>query len=389
MTIIPPHDEGRPQQQPQPQNKIISSAVPKHTGHTVTPVTHIDLEHSLVSGLNYILSHFSEPMFPRSISTATTNSAQILVKNKEEALARFKQARFIDCRISAFPSPSALPPSDIIAKFLGIRNKISPSLIMIDLDVSRFQLDNEKLRTALRKILRRVKHILGIKPTVVWSGSGFHIYIPIEAMVLEDIKQFAHINQVSTKFLRFAEWYLSSGTSDSAHNNTVSLNNCMLRIPGSINSKNNLQVTVIKKWDGCRPNIRLLVGSFCAYLHDQTRAESRQRKAVTKTITGSACINGIPWIERLLEYPIQDHRKFVIWRILAPYLINVKGQSPEQAFNIIEKWLDRCNQLNRISFYPRSKIWEGIKGAAKGYRPISCEKLKIENNDLYQKLNGG
>jgi endonuclease IV len=83
---------------------------------------------------------------------------------------------------------------------------------------------------------------------------------------------------------------------------------------------------------------------------------------------------------------MQDHRKFAVWRILAPYLINVKGLSAEQAFSVIEEWLNRCNQLNRLNFYPNSKIREGIKGAAKGYRPISCKKLKIENNELYRKL---
>src|SRR5206468_2204059 len=110
--------------------------------------------------------------------------------------------------------------------------------IMIDLDICNFQSEYSKIKVALQKTLQEIKQRLSLKPTVIWSGNGFHIYIPINAVVLEDIKQFAHIEQVSTKFLRFAEWYLSSGKSDSAHYSTVSLNNCMLRIPGSINSKN-------------------------------------------------------------------------------------------------------------------------------------------------------
>ena len=109
------------------------------------------------------------------------------------------------------------------------------------------------LKTALRKILFKIKRLLDLKPTVIWSGNGYHIYVPINAVVLEDIKEFAHIEQVSTKFLRFAEWYLSSGLSDSVHNKTVSLNNCMLRIPGSLNSKNDTQVKIVKKWDGNWP----------------------------------------------------------------------------------------------------------------------------------------
>ena len=64
-------------------------------------------------GLDYILSHFQEPLWPRTISTKATEGRQILVNSREEALSRFKRANFLDCRISAYPpnadeNPSAL-----------------------------------------------------------------------------------------------------------------------------------------------------------------------------------------------------------------------------------------------------------------------------------------
>jgi len=31
------------------------------------------------------------------------------------------------------------------------------------------------------------------------------------------------------------------------------------------------------------------------------------------------------------------------WRVLAPYLVNVKHLSFEESFDIIDKWLDKCN----------------------------------------------
>ena len=257
---------------------------------------------------------------------------------------------------------------------------------MIDLDSCNF-VDKRALLAALRQTLQKIKVKLALIPTVIWSGNGFHIYIPINAVVLEDIKEFANIDQVSTKFLRFAEWYLSSGKSDCSHNTNVSLNNCMLRIPGSLNSKNSVQVKTIKKWDGNRPGINLLIGSFCAYLYDQAKAKAKCNcKCDTQSVFTDKIT--IQWIELLLQTPLQDHRKFAIWRILAPYLINVKGLPAEQAFGIIEEWLGKCSDLRRLNFYPKSKIREGIKGAAKGYRPISYEKLKIENNELYERLNG-
>ena len=58
----------------------------------------IDLRH----GLEFILGHFASSRFPRTISTRTTEGRQVLVNNKEEALARFKQANYLDCRINAY-----------------------------------------------------------------------------------------------------------------------------------------------------------------------------------------------------------------------------------------------------------------------------------------------
>jgi hypothetical protein len=54
-------------------------------------------------GLDFILNHFEEPLFPRTISTKMTQGRQIAVHNKAEALARFNQANGLDCRIAAYP----------------------------------------------------------------------------------------------------------------------------------------------------------------------------------------------------------------------------------------------------------------------------------------------
>jgi len=49
----------------------------------------------------------------------------------------------------------------------------------------------------------------------------------------------------------------------------------------------------------------------------------------------------------------------------------------------MKDWLDKCNELERLNFNAKIKIKEGLKGASKGYFPISIEKLKEENNALY------
>ncbi|MGZ5550643.1 MAG: hypothetical protein ACXW07_07765 [Nitrososphaeraceae archaeon] len=42
------------------------------------------------------------------------------------------------------------------------------------------------------------------------------------------------------------------------------------------------------------------------------------------------------WIEKLLETPIEDGRKYALWRILCPYLVNIKKMSPEESFLILD-----------------------------------------------------
>jgi hypothetical protein len=62
----------------------------------------IRLDAALSEGLDFILSHLDHPHFSRNISTIVTDSKQITVYSKQEALARFKQANGLDCRMNAY-----------------------------------------------------------------------------------------------------------------------------------------------------------------------------------------------------------------------------------------------------------------------------------------------
>lgn len=87
-----------------------------------------------------------------------------------------------------------------------------------------------------------------------------------------------------------------------------------------------------------------------------------------------------------MQTPLSDHRKYCIWRILSPYLLNVKKLSNEEAYFIINDWLDKCDKTERLNFIANAKIKEGLKGAAKGYYPISLKKLKEENKVVYDRV---
>ena len=107
------------------------------------------------------------------------------------------------------------------------------------------------------------------------------------------------------------------------------------------------------------------------------------RKARTKT----AYSNTIWWIEKLLQTPLSDYRKFAVWCILAPYLINIRKCSTDDASKIIKDWLDRCSQLRRLDFNAYRMIKYNVDSAKRnGYLPRSMEKLKTENTYLYNLL---
>jgi hypothetical protein len=142
-----------------------------------TPRTAWSIEQSSKKGLDLILSHFQyfedfqgygATHWPRTVSTKATQGRQVVVTGKEEALAHFKAANYMDCRISAYPYWRA----SIVSRFAEIKNLIPPDLIMIDLDSCNF-FDKRALLAALRQTLQKIKVKLALIPTVIWSGNGF------------------------------------------------------------------------------------------------------------------------------------------------------------------------------------------------------------------------
>jgi hypothetical protein len=138
----------------------------------------------------------------------------------------------------------------------------------------------------------------------------------MQAVILEQESKFARFDQPSQTFLKFAAQFLSNHKSDS--NNNPAFRSCLLRIPGSYNSKyieQSKEVKIIHRWDGLRPKINPLLYHFYIYLADKKIKEiNNMRKTQTETFRG----NTIPWIEQLLETPIDDYRKNAVSLILAP-----------------------------------------------------------------------
>ena len=308
----------------------------------------IDRETLIKENLESILNHLSHPLFPRTIMTRALGH-QKEVSNADEALTYFKSSNYQDCRINAYPA---------FTDYQGI-NFTAPSFIIIDLDLKYFE-SQEKLDKTLRKTLNKVNKVFhGAQPTVLWTGGGYHIYQPIPGFVLEEIDRFAcyidpNKKDLTSRFMQFTEQFFTNKKSDPQHRPSVK--SCLIRIPGTINSRYNQEVTVVQKWDGSRPQIQYLLMKYRTWLvaekiNDklEEKRSLRYRNRKSKNFDFSRT-DTIPWIEKLLQTSVSDYRKYAVWRILVPYLFNVRKLPDNEVACILQSWLDSCFAGTTIRF---------------------------------------
>ena len=280
--------------------------------------------------------------------------------------------------------------------------QINPDLIFIEFDTRDF-VSMKAFKTALTKILHNIKDKLGGHPTVYWSGRGYHIIQPIDCPVnLDSIQEFADLtDSPNNKFLQFAERYLTGNRNDSGHHPAI--RSCMLRVPGSLNSKCKAvgidgEVKIIQRWDGHRPDYRLLRGSFYAYLVGELEKErSRYQDApatVLRTMPQVSTTVPLAGLKNYCRTPIDDFRKRSRDLILVPYLVVRRGMiDMDQIYNIVMQWADKCGELyglepsrREYSNRVRSRILEVMQSNPR-IPPMSLERLKEKNPGLYEELS--
>jgi hypothetical protein len=213
------------------------------------------------------------------------------------------------------------------------------------------------------------------KPTVLFTGNGYHVYQPIKLPILEifcfDIA-FEIYQNPSTEFIRYVAQRRTGGKNDPC--NHPSVNSCMVRVPGSINSKNNKAVEVVESWNGIRPAANRMLFNFQIQLAAKKLAFDSRKSRITVTsgkrlhyktktyrhfgyTNNSQLYHTIDWIESILTGPgISDWRKITMALVLAPYLVNVRKCDYNTAYKIIAKWLDKCAKIRRLDFSARTRI---------------------------------
>jgi hypothetical protein len=307
------------------------------------------------SGLDFLLSHFSEPIWPRNVATAATNTKQHIVEDRDKALLYFKGALGQDCRIAIYPNFDRM-------KEMGYQN-LGPShipdqlLIDIDLDDENMQnskngiMHNSVVKTTLRNIK---KHLNGAVPTVIWTGNGVHILQPLSLeKALEDMPEFSKFRKnstdVSVKFMRWAARRLSGERSD--HNHNISFASCLTRCPGSINSKNGAEVKIVQRWNGVRTKVpkQFITDFLIALVQKEIDEKSEERKPSNiQGFQSTEKSKTTPWIEKLIDIPMADYRKNARDLILIPYLIVRRGASSKETYDIVMNWANKCAELRPL-----------------------------------------
>ena len=266
----------------------------------------------------------------------------------------------------------------------------APNIIFIDLDLpTKYQDNLKELEKNLDKTLKIIRQRINrFQPTILWTGNGYHIYIVLDIRSLELIEELRELSeQPSEQFLKFAESAFTNNKGDNNHN--PSFKSCLLRIPGTINSKNGSEVKIIQRFDVNNiPSIyNQMLREFRLYLADIDIRKNKRIKTNKSAETSTKSQYHLStiqyeWIEKLLETPIEDARKTILWKILCPYLVNIKKLEYDKSFEILKTWLEKCNDLRQLDFNPETEI-KGKLYCEKHYNPISIKTFMNDNKDLY------
>jgi len=367
---------------------------------TSTPFTLRANEDDVMDGINSILNMFEtirQPVFPRRIMTASYSGAFIVYDIKQMYNA-FRRANFQDCRISAYPDSN--------------NSVLIPNLLLLDIDYDN---NSAKLngvmyadtlnKTLVNKILQKLQLKFNIHNFMVMhTGNGRHILIPfLFDSTFESIRDFNVLlpnlissnnrqsnNIIGEYFISFAKKYLSGDKADKS--NFPKFSNIFLRVPGTLNMKMKYgSIEVVRteyEWKYERnslPNfgdLHQYTDLFFDFTHylclevDKERQKTKRRSKSFKRKIG----NKYKWIEILYNTAISDCRKRILWLILAPYAINIRQMTPQNAFVWIKQWANRCAKVYPFdSGFDIDKQIDYYIAVAEdnGHYPITFNRIRV------------
>ena len=110
-------------------------------------------------------------------------------------------------------------------------------------------------------------------------------------------------------------------------------------------------------------------------------------KIISRGEIGERKIRAYGWIEKILENPLDDGRHRLLWLVIAPYLVNIKGLPLHEAEEIAYGWLSECSKIKLVEGDLTRLAKYYVEYAARtGLRPLNLKSLKMkpEYRDLYE-----
>jgi Primase X len=143
------------------------------------------------------------------------------------------------------------------------------------------------------------------------------------------------------------------------------------------------------------PEIDNLLVEFQTFLADKNlKTEINHKKIITTRRNNNvrSSSNSVLYVEKLLRMQIEDHRKFAISLILAPYFVNIQNLSDVNSFSKIKQWILRCDGVRKLEpciGYFDYLINRSIERAKEtGIKPLKFEEtLQYKNRELYDLLH--
>ncbi len=89
------------------------------------------------------------------------------------------------------------------------------------------------------------------------------------------------------------------------------------------------------------------------------------------------------YIEELLRHPVYDGRHRLVWLVLAPYLVNIKGVDDSQAIDIIRNYVSVAGESGDMKRFIEYNVRRARKN---GLMPPTLTTLRNEHPDLFALL---
>jgi hypothetical protein len=238
----------------------------------------------------------------------------------------------------------------------------------------------------MRKIVESVEREYSYAPRVYFSGNrSFHIYIDFLPAVVDN----------PMERLKILAQRISNGSKIVDFN--LFAERHLIRVPYSYNEKSgHLAIGIDPSWDLPKISKHSIIGpdefpikriNFSSLVRSDLLA-IKIKALKAENIRNIDVDSRYEWIEKLLQRPINDGRHRTLWHVVAPYLINVKRLSFDQAFAVAREYYEKCNLVKPLEpSYVRfmKEVKKQLKHSQHDpYGPWRLETIKRKDPQWYE-----